>query len=133
MHAGNDDVHLLEYGIGEVKRSIGQNVHLDTSENSYFALLGFVIERVVHRADSLDVLNRALVIQAIGECQVLRMVGDSHVLVTMFGCSFGHLFNGVAPVSLDSVHMHVATQVSLCDQHRQSVICRSVEFAEIFA
>ena len=57
-------------------------------------------------------LDRTFVIQAIGEGQILRVVGDGHVFVAMSAGGLGHFYDGVAAVGFDGVHVHVALQVS---------------------
>ena len=63
----------------------------------------------------LNVLDRTLVIQSIGESQILGMVGDGHVFVAMCAGGLGHFFDGVAAVGLHGVHVHIALQVGLRD------------------
>ena len=115
MHAGDDDVHLLEHGVGEIERAVGQDIHFDAGENSD------ALEFVVDGANALDVFDRALVVETIGEGQVLRVVGDGHVFVAMLFGRLGHFFDGVAPVGFDGVHVNIALQVGLRDQRGQSV------------
>ena len=84
-------------------------------------------------ANALDVLDRALVVEAVGEGQVLRVVGDGHVLVAMLLGGRGHFFDGVAAVGFDGVHVDVALQVGLGDQVGQGVGFGGIDFTEIFA
>ena len=34
VHAGDDDVHLLEHRVGEIEGAVGQDVHFDAGKNS---------------------------------------------------------------------------------------------------
>ena len=56
-------------------------------------------------------VERAFVVKPVGERQVLRVVGDGHVLVAAFAGRFGHLFDRVAAVGFHGVHVHVAANV----------------------
>ncbi len=127
VHAGDDDVHLLEHGVGEVEGAVGQDVHFDAGKNCDLA------QHVVHGANALDVFDGALVVEAVGKCQVLRVVGDGHVLVAILLGGRGHFFDGVAAVSFDGVHVDVALQVGLGDQIGQGMGLGGVDFTEIFA
>src|ERR1700682_5560474 len=69
VHAGDDDVHLIENGVRKVEGAVGQDVHFDAGKNADASKL------VVHGANALNVLDRALVVEAVGEIQVLRMGG----------------------------------------------------------
>ena len=59
------------------------------------------------------------------------MVSDRHVLVATIAGRLGHLFNRVAAVGFDGVHVDVALQVSLGDQHGQRVVFGGVDLAEV--
>ena len=127
VHAGDDDVHLLENRVGEIERAVGQDIHFNAGENLDVA------ELVAYGANALDVFDRALVVEAVGESQILRMVGDGHVFVAVLFGGCGHFFDGVASVGFDGVHVDVALQVGLGDQIGQSVGLGGVDFAQIFA
>ena len=51
------------------------------------------IHAVVYRANVLDVLDRPFIVEAVGEGQVLRVVGDGHVFVAAFAGGFGHFLD----------------------------------------
>ncbi len=84
-------------------------------------------------ANAGDVLDGALVIEAVGKSKILGVVGDGHVFVAALPGGLGHLFDGVAPVGFDGVHVDIALQIFLCDQLRERMILREVDFAEILA
>ncbi len=75
--------------------------------------IGFLLAEkfFVGGANSFDVLQRALVGQSVGEGEILGVIGDGHVLVAAIAGGFGHLFDRVAAVGLDGVHVHVAAQI----------------------
>ncbi len=85
--------------------AIAQNVDFNPRENADAFHLLF------DRANPFDVRQRAFVGEAVGESEIFRVIGDGHVLVAAFPRRFGHLFNGVAAVGLDGVHVHVAADV----------------------
>ncbi len=99
----------LKNRIGEIERAVSENIHFNAGENADSADL------FVCFADLLNVGQSAGVVQAIGESQVLGVVGDCHVFVAERAGRFGHLFDGVAAVGLDRVHVDVAADVLLGD------------------
>ena len=105
VHAGDDDVHLLKHRIGQVKRTVCQDVDFHTGKNcnSFDLLIG--------RANALYVLNRTFVIETIRKGQILGMVGDGHVFVALCLGSLGHLFNRISAIGFDRVHVQVALEV----------------------
>ena len=34
VNTGDDNVHLLEHRVGEIKRAVGQDIHFDAGKNS---------------------------------------------------------------------------------------------------
>ena len=75
-------------------------------------------------ANALDVLDGALVVEAVGEGQILGVIGDGHVFVAARLRGLGHLLDGVAAIGLDRVHVHIALQVGLRDQAGQGMVLR---------
>ncbi len=71
--------------------------------------------------------------ESIGERQILRVVGDGHVLVAMRPRRLGHFFDGIAAVGFDGVHVHVALQISLRDQRRQGMRRGRINLAQVLA
>ncbi len=61
------------------------------------------------------------------------MIGNGHVLVAARPGSFGHLFDGIAPVGFHGVHVDVALNVGLRDQLGKSMGLGSINLAQIFA
>ena len=78
-------------------------------------------------------LHGALVVEAVGEGQVLGVVGDGHVFVAVCLGGLGHFFDGVAAIGLDSVHVDVALQVGLLDQSRQGMLLGFVNLAQVLS
>ena len=76
-------------------------------------------------------LQRSLVIQSVGEGQILGVVGDGHVFVAALDGSLSHFLDGFAAVGFDGVHMDITPQISLRDKSRQSVLFRRVDLALI--
>ena len=110
MHAGNHNIHLHEDVIGKVKLAVSENVDLNAGEDANSADFLFCLSNV------LDVLHGALVIESVGESQVLGVVRDGHVFVAMLFRGLRHLFDRVAAVGLHGVHVNVALKVGLRDQ-----------------
>ncbi len=65
VNAGDDDVHLLKYGVGEVEFTVGEDVDLDAGHD------GDAVDLLVSGVNTGDVLGRALVVETVGEGQVL--------------------------------------------------------------
>src|SRR3954447_1369870 len=97
MDAGDDDVHLRKNVAGEVERAVRENVDLDSGEDfDAVDLLGGL-------ANALYVSFGALVVESVGEGEILRVVGDGHVLVAALAGRGSHLFDGAFSVGLDGV------------------------------
>src|ERR1700751_1386717 len=75
VNAGDDKVHLREDLVGEVEVALAEDIDLNSGEDldAFHAIADF--------ANTLDVYEGALVVEAIGEGQVLRVIGDGDVLV----------------------------------------------------
>ena len=129
VHAGNHDVHLGEHGVGEVERAVGEDVDLDAGEDANGLRLLVFVQRFLGGANPLDVREGALVGQAVGESEVLRVIGDRHVGVAASARRLGHFFDGVAAVGLNGVHVHVAAQVAEFEQRGQFVFRGCLDFA----
>jgi hypothetical protein len=84
-------------------------------------------------ANALNVCQGALVIEAVGEGQILGVVGDGHVFVAARLGGFSHFFDGVLAVGFDGVHVHVALKIVKRDQSGQRVFFRGIDLAQIFA
>ena len=78
-------------------------------------------------------LDRALLVQAVGHGQRLRVVGDGDVLVAQRARRFGHLFERRAAVGLGGVHVQVAADVFQFHQLRQAALGRGFDFAAVLA
>jgi len=127
VHAGNHHVHLLQHRIGKIQLASGQDVHLDAGKD------GDAFRFLCDAANGLDVLERALVIEAVGESQVLGVVGDGHVFVAASARRRNHLFDSTFAVSGQGVHVHVALNVGLRDQLRQRSRRRGFQLAQVLA
>ena len=127
MHAGDYQVHLLEHRIGKIKRAVAQNIHFDPRKNPD------PLNSFSGPANSLNVLNRARIIQPIRERQVLRMVRNGHVLVPMLPRRLRHLHDCVSSVGLDGVHVHIAMQIFLRNQSWQLMLFRQINFPAVLA
>ena len=118
VDAGDDDVHLREDVVGEIEVAFGEDVDFDSGEDRD------AVDFLVGFANALDVFDGALVVEAVGEGQVLGVVGDGHVLIAARFRGLGHFFDGVPAVGFDGVHVHVALQVLLRDQRGQGMLLR---------
>ena len=126
MHAGDDQIHLLQDRVREVKRAVAENVHFDSGKNLD------AIDLLVGGADMLDMLHRPLVIQSVGEGQVLGVVGNGYVFVTMLDGSLSHFLDGFPAVGFDGMHVDITLQISLRNKSGQGVFFRCVDFALVF-
>src|ERR1035437_1992930 len=112
MYAGHHNVLLLQHRVGEIELAVGQDIHFNAGHD------GDAIRLLVGSVNTGDVLHGALVIEAVGEGQIFRVIGDGDVLVaTLFGRRC-HLVNRALPVGFDGVHVYLATQVLHTDQVR---------------
>ena len=110
VHAGDDDVHLGEHVVGEIEIAVGEDVDFDAGKDRD------AVDLLARGANARDVLDGALVVEAVGEGQVLGVVGDGHVLVAARLGGLGHFFDRVLAVGFDGVHVDVALQIVLRDQ-----------------
>ena len=127
MHAGDYQIHLGQHVVGEIEVSVREDVDFDPGEDLDS------VDVLVRIANPLDVLHGALVVEAVGEGQVLGVVGDGHVFVAVCLGGLGHFFDGVAAIGLDSVHVDVALQVGLLDQSRQGMLLGFVNLAQVLS
>ena len=109
MDAGNYQVHARQHAVGEVQTAVGQDVDLNAGEDSDIPQLA------AGCADPFDMLQRPLIIQAVGKGKIFGVFGDRHVLITAFMCGLGHLFQGASAVGFHRVHMHVALNIADAD------------------
>src|ERR1700733_2715635 len=65
VDAGDDDVHLRQYVVGEIESAVGEDVDFDAGEDgdAFDLFSGF--------ANALDVGDGARVVESVGEGQVL--------------------------------------------------------------
>ena len=54
VHAGDDQIHLFEHGVGEIERAVGKNVDFDSGEDSDS------VDLFIRGANTFDVLDGAL-------------------------------------------------------------------------
>src|ERR1700733_4330439 len=127
VDAGDDDVHLRQYVVGEIESAVSKNIDFDSGED------GDAFDLLVRFADALDVGDGTLVVEPVGEGQILGMIRDGHILVAARLGGLGHFLNGVAAVGFDGMHVHVALNLRLRDQHGQSMVASQIDLAEIFA
>ena len=81
----------------------------------------------------LDVRGHALFVQAVGDRDSLRMVGDGDVLVAEFARRFSHLLDRVLSVAGRAVHLEVALHILQGHQMRQLVAFSGGDFPGVFA
>ena len=112
MHAGDHDVHLLQHGVGEIELAVGEDVHLDAGHD------GDAIGLLVGGTNARNVLLGTLVIETVGEGQILRVIGDGDVLVAALFGRGRHLVDGALPVGFDGMHVHFAANIIHGDQVR---------------
>ena len=65
VDAGDYQIHLFEHGIGKIERAIGEDVDFDSGEDAD------AVDFVVGGANALDVFDGTLVVEAVGEGQIL--------------------------------------------------------------
>ncbi len=105
VHAGDHNIHLFQHGVREIERAIAQNVDFDPGKHAN------ALHLLSNRANLLDVCQRAFIGEAVGERQIFRVIGDGHVFIAALPRRFRHLFNRVAAVGFNRVHVHVAANV----------------------
>ncbi len=127
VHTGDNDVHLRQDIVGEVEVAVSQDIDFDPGKD------GDAVDFLSHVANALDVFDGALIVKAVGEREILRMIGDGHVLIAARLGRFGHLFDGVAAIGLDGMHVDIALQIFLRNQLGQGMVLRQVDFAEVLA
>src|ERR1700689_5454826 len=127
MHAGDDEIHLGQHVVGEIEIAVGEYVDFDAGEN------GDAVDLFAGLAYARNMRNGALVVEAVGEGQVLGLVGYGHVFVAACLGGLGHFFDGVAAVGFHGVHVDVALNIFLRNQLGQRVFFGRVDLAEIFA
>src|SRR5664279_5886355 len=110
MYAGDHNIHLLQHRVGEIELAIGQDIHFDACHD------GDAVRLLVGGVNSGDVLLGTLVIKAVGECQVFRVIGDGNVLVAALFRRCRHLVDGALPVGFDRVHVDLTAQIGDGDQ-----------------
>ena len=84
-------------------------------------------------ANARDMLHGAFVIEAVGEGQVLGVIGDGDVLVAALFRRFGHFVDGALAVGLDGVHVDFAAKVSGRNQLWQPVLSGGFDLAATLA
>src|SRR5271157_1331510 len=127
VHAGYDNIHLLKHGVAEIELAIGQDVHFNPGHDRD------AVSLLIGSTDASDVLLGSLIIQPIGESQVLGVVGNRNIFVAALLRRLGHLVNGAAPVGFDSVHVHFTANVFDGNEAWQLVFRGRFDFAEILA
>ncbi len=84
-------------------------------------------------ADVADVFEGALVVEAEGHREILRVVGDGDVLVAVGEAGFGHFADGVLAVGRDGVHVDIAADVLLLDEAWKRVLRGGFDLAAVLA
>ena len=75
VHAGDDDVEVGEEVVVEIERAIEVDVDLHPVEDAERS------ELLVEHGDDADLLNQPLAVEAVGDGQPRRVVGEHDVLV----------------------------------------------------
>ena len=127
VNAGDDDIHLLHHGVGEIELAVGQDVDFNAGHDRN------AVDLLVGSVDARDVFHGPLVVESVGERQILRVVGDGDVLVPTLFRRLGHLLNGAFAVGFNRVHMHFAVNVFYGDKLRQLVLGGEIDFAAVLA
>ena len=127
MHAGNHDIHLLQNRVRQIQRPIRQNIHFNPSQHSN------TFQFLIHFPNPRNMLHRPRIIQSIRHRQILRMVGNGHVLVAAFPRGLRHFLNRVLPVGFDGMHVYIAAQVFHGDQLGQRMFLRRLNLSQTLA
>ena len=110
VHAGNNDVHLVQHLGGEIEFAISKDIDLDAREHpDAFGV-------AAHSADFFNVLRCPRVVETVGEREILGMVGNGHVRIAALPRGADHLLNCAPPVGFDRVHVHVPANIAKRDQ-----------------
>jgi hypothetical protein len=80
-------------------------------------------------ADFPDLFHGALFVQPVRHGDGLAVIGQRNIFVAQIFRGLRHLFDRVAAVGFDGVHMDVALQVGLRDERGQGVFFGGIDFA----
>ena len=83
--------------------------------------------------NALNVLFGAFVIESVGKGQILRVIGDGHVLVSAFTRSQRHFLNGAAAIGFNGMHVDVALNVTLFNQVGKRMPFSGLNFSTVLA
>src|SRR3989442_6406775 len=105
MHGSDHDIELRETLVVEVQGAVLENVHLGAGKHadSQAAFAGGV--------NSLDVLEHAFFVEAVGNRDGFAVVGQGDVFVAEGARRFGHLLDGVLAVAGGGVPLQVGADV----------------------
>ena len=127
MDGADHHVELRQDFVGVVQRTVLQDIHFGARQNVNSQV------PVVGGVDLFDMRRHALLVQAVGDRDCFRMVGDSDVLVAKLAGRFRHLFNRVLAVAGRAVHLQVALHVLQGNQLRQLMVFGGRNFAGILS
>ena len=102
VHAGDDDVEPLEQVDVLVERAVLEDVDLHAGEDAERRQL------LVERLDLVELLEQPLAVEAVGDGEPRRVVGDHEVLVAERLRGAGHRLGGRAAVAPERVAVAVA-------------------------
>ena len=89
----------------QVERAVGQDVDLYARQD------GDAVDLLAGAAKPLRVLDGPLLVEPIGERQVLGVLGDGDVLVAALAGGQRHFFDGATAIGFHRVHVNFAANV----------------------
>src|SRR5579884_308038 len=127
MDTGNYDVHFFEHRIREIERAICQDVDLDARQKPD----SFNLFRSL--PNPAYVLSGANIIQSVGECEVLGVIGDRQVFISVLTGGGGHLFDGALSIGFHGMSVHFTANVPEGHKLWQPMFGSGVYFTAILA
>ncbi len=126
VDGADDPVGATEEVVVHVEGAVFEDVDLDAGEDPDS------VDSGVGCGDGVEVAGEAVGSHAVGDPDVLRVVGDGDEGVAEVPGGFGHLDDGVAPVGLGGVHVEVAADVVCGEEGGQAVVGGEVELVAAF-
>src|SRR6516225_5302777 len=127
MNAGQHDVELTQNLIRVIELAIPEDVHLGACPDLD------ALHVLPCRLNQLDILERPLFVQAVGNSYRLGMVGNKDVAVAQPLGGSGHLFHTVAAVRSRGMHLQIAADIGEFHEPRQLALLGSFHLAQVLA
>lgn len=126
---GDHEIELLEEGIREVERAVGEDIDLGPLEEA--EALRF--ERAVEGVDLLHLPAQAVGGEAAGVFHALGVVADRNIGIAHADAVVGDLAQGERPVARVGVDVEVALDVAVIEDGREAVGEGELDLAAVLA